>query len=212
VAAAANPTSPPTGWNARSNSSTSGSNSPTTGLPELQAALEAEITTRQGHAAHEHQQLDRELLGLEGERRKLLEAYYADAIDLGLLRQEQSRISQRTGTIEARRRALTANLDQWQTVLETAGRLATNCGAAYRHADPRTRKLLNNAVIDRIDIRDGRVTHVDYNAPFDLLFGGSGIEYRTVVEHSISYSNPTELHERLSTLADAASDVARPSR
>jgi hypothetical protein len=32
------------------------------------------------------------------------------------------------------------------------------------------------------------------------------------VEHSISYSNPTELHERLSTLADAASDVARPSR
>lgn len=33
VAAAANPTSPPTGWKTRSNSSTSGSNSPTTGSP-----------------------------------------------------------------------------------------------------------------------------------------------------------------------------------
>jgi hypothetical protein len=32
------------------------------------------------------------------------------------------------------------------------------------------------------------------------------------VEHSISHSNPAELHECLSTLADAAADVARPSR
>jgi hypothetical protein len=50
-------------------------------LTELQSALEAEINARQGQAAHEHQQLDRELMGLDGERRKLLEAYYADAID-----------------------------------------------------------------------------------------------------------------------------------
>jgi site-specific DNA recombinase len=151
-------------------------------LSELHAALKAEITTRQGHAAHEHQQLDRELLGLEGERRKLLAAYYADAIDLRLLRQEQTRISQRTTTLEARRRSLTANLDQWQAVLETAGRFATNCAATYRHADPRTRKLFNAAVIDRIEIRDGHITHVDYKAPFDLLFSGSGFKYRTVVE------------------------------
>jgi hypothetical protein len=105
-------------------------------LTELQAALKAEIAARQGQAAQELQQLDRDLLGLEGERRKLLAAYYADAIDLGLLRQEQTRISQRTTTLEARRRSLTANLDDWRTILETAGRFATNCAAAYRHADP----------------------------------------------------------------------------
>ena len=69
-----------------------------------------------------------------------------------------------------------------QVVLETAGRFATNCAATYRHADPPTRKLFNNAVIDRIELRDGHITHVDYQAPFDLLFGGSGFEYRTVVE------------------------------
>jgi DNA invertase Pin-like site-specific DNA recombinase len=151
-------------------------------LTELQSALEAEINARQGQAAHELQQLDRELLGLDGERRKLLEAYYADAIDLPLLRQEQTRISQRTSTLEARRRSLAANLDDWRVILETASRFATNCGAAYRHADPRTRKLFNNAVIDRIEIRDGHIAHVDYQAPFDLLFSGSGFEYRTVVE------------------------------
>jgi site-specific DNA recombinase len=151
-------------------------------LTELHAALKAEITTRQGHAAQEHQQLDHELLGLEGERRKLLAAYYADAIDLGLLRQEQTRISQRTSTLEARRQALTATLDHWQAILEAAGRFATNCAATYRHADPSTRKLFNTAVIDRIELRDGHIAQVDYRAPFDLLFGGSGFEYRTVVE------------------------------
>jgi hypothetical protein len=151
-------------------------------LAELQVALEAEIAARQGQAAHELQQLDRELLGLKGERRKLLEAYYADAIDLTLLRQEQTRISQRTTMLDARRRSLTANLDDWRAILETAGRFATNCAAAYRHADPPTRKLFNNAVIDRIEIRDGHIAQVDYKAPFDLLFGWSGFECRTVVE------------------------------
>jgi hypothetical protein len=148
----------------------------------VQIALEAEITTRQGQAAHELQQLDRELMGLDGERRKLLEAYYADAIDLHLLRQEQTRISQRTSTLEVRRRSLTANLNDWRTILEAAGRFATNRDAAYRYVDPPTRKLFNNAVIDRIELRDGQIAHVDYRAPFDLLFNRSGFEYRTVVE------------------------------
>jgi len=151
-------------------------------LSELRVALEVEIAARQGQAAHELQQLDRELMGLDGERRKLLEAYYADAIDLHLLRQEQTRISQRTSTLEVRRRSLTANLDDWRAILETAGRFATNCGAAYRHADPPKRKLFNAAVIDRIELRDGQIAHLDYRAPFDLLFGGSGFEYRTLVE------------------------------
>jgi site-specific DNA recombinase len=144
-------------------------------LTELQVALEAEIAARQGQAAHELQQLDRELLSLDGERRKLLAAYYADAIDLPLLRQEQTRVSQQTSTLEARRRSLAANLDDWRAILETAGRFATNCGAAYRHADPPIRSLFNAAVIDRIELRDGHIAHVDDQAPFDLLFSGSGL-------------------------------------
>ena len=67
-------------------------------------------------------------MGLEGERRKLLAAYYADAIDLHLLRQEQTRISQRTTALEARRRSLTANLNGWQVGLPPAGRTPWLCG------------------------------------------------------------------------------------
>jgi hypothetical protein len=181
-AAAQNTTSPPIGWNAKSNSSMSAFSCPTPGSANSTLPSKRRSPNRRGHAAQELQQLDRELMGLEAERRKLLEAYYADAIDLQLLRQEQTRISQRTTTLEARRRTITADLDDWQAILQTAGRFATNCGAAYRHANPATRKLFNNAVIGRIELRDGHITHVDYRAPFDLLFGGSGFEYRTVVE------------------------------
>jgi hypothetical protein len=114
-------------------------------------------------------------------------------------RQEQSRISQRTGTIEARRRSLAANLGEWRAILETTGRFATNCGAAYRHADASTRKLFNSAVIDRIEVRDGHIAHVDYRAPFDLLFGGSGFEHRTVVElrgfEPLTPCMPCHLHQ-----------------
>ena len=73
-------------------------------------------------------------------------------------------------------RSLTANLDQWQAILDTAGRFATNCAATYRHADPRTRKLFNAAVIDRIEIRDGHIAHVDYRArPSTCSLAGRGL-------------------------------------
>jgi hypothetical protein len=51
--------------------------------------LPADQLERQLEQLYELQQLDRELLDLDGERRKLLAAYYADAIDLGLLRQDR---------------------------------------------------------------------------------------------------------------------------
>jgi hypothetical protein len=43
-----------------------------------------------------------------------------------------------------------------------------------------------------------------YQPPFDLLFSRNGFEYDTVVAHTISYSNPQELHVRITRLAAAA--------
>jgi hypothetical protein len=84
---------------------------------------------------------------LDGERRKLLAAYYADAIDLQLLRQ-------RTSTLEAP--PPTPDREPGRLAGHPGDRWAVrHCGAAYRHADPATRKLFNNAVINRIEIRDG---------------------------------------------------------
>jgi 4-hydroxy-2,2'-bipyrrole-5-carbaldehyde O-methyltransferase len=87
---------------------------------------------------------------LEGERRKLLDAYYAGAIDPAVLRAEQHRIGDELRTAEQRLTTVDATVEQWREVLETAMRFAANCGQAYRRASHKTRRLFNQAVFDRI--------------------------------------------------------------
>ena len=83
------------------------------------------------------------MVKLEGERRKLLDAHHAGAIDLAVLRAEQQRIGAELRTVEQRLAAVDPTLGPWREVLETAMRFAADCG----------RKLAS----------------VRYQAPFDLL-------------------------------------------
>jgi hypothetical protein len=76
-----------------------------------------------------------------------------------------------------------AAVDEWLAV--ALDRLRPRCG-------PRETTLAERLM------RDGRAV--------TLTCSGVG------VEHSISYSNPTELQERIFRLADAASNVARLPR
>ena len=103
-----------------------------------------------------------------GERRKLLDAYYANAIDIATLRTEQERIAGGMGTIDARLATLDASLEDWQELIGTSLRFATNCGRTYRRADERKRKEFNTAVLEEVLVRDGHVVDAAYQAPFDL--------------------------------------------
>jgi hypothetical protein len=76
----------------------------------------------------ERQLVTRRMVKLEGERRKLLDAYYAGAIDLAVLRAEQQRIGGELRTAEQRLASVDATLEQWREVLETAMPFATDCG------------------------------------------------------------------------------------
>jgi hypothetical protein len=121
------------------------------------------------------------IVRLEGERRKLLDAYYAGAIDLAVLRAEQQRIGGELRTAEQRLASVDATLEQWREVLETAMRFAADCGQAYRRASRKTRRLFNQAVFERIEVCDRKLTSISYQAPFDLLFSTSRFEYDVVV-------------------------------
>jgi hypothetical protein len=59
----------------------------------LRSSMEAEIIARQDRNASEREFLTRKVAKVETERRKLLEAYCAGAIDVALLRSEQQRIA-----------------------------------------------------------------------------------------------------------------------
>ncbi len=147
----------------------------------LREAIDAEVATR-----HEDTTAERELLAnqrerLDSERYKLMEAYYATAIDVTMLRREQERIGVELRSIESRQAVLDGSLDDWQDVMDRALRFSTRCATAYRRAGDRTRRLLNAAVLDEVHVRDGHVVEAAYKEPFDLLFSSPRFEYGDVV-------------------------------
>ncbi len=154
---------------------------PTDWAEGLREAVAAEVATR-----HEDTTAERELLAtqherLESERYKLMEAYYANAIDVTMLRREQERIGAELRAIESRQGVLDGSLDDWQDVMDLALRFSTRCATGYRRGSDRTRKLFNAAVLDEVHVRDGHVVDAAYKEPFDLLFSSPKFEYGDVV-------------------------------
>ena len=148
----------------------------------LRAMIEDEIIARQDRNSAEREFVTHKLTRLETERRKLLDAYYGGAIDVPTLRSEQERISREARHFEQRMAAIDATLAEWQEILEIAFRFAANCTGAYKSAGQRSRKLFNQAVFERLLVRDGAITEVRYNAPFGHIFGVEEFEQRSMVD------------------------------
>ena len=169
---------------------------PTDWADGLREAIATEVATR-----HEDTTAERELLAtqhehFESERYKLMEAHYANAIDVTMLRREQERIGAELRSIESRQSVL----DAWQDVMDLAVRFSTRCATTYRRAGDRARRLLNAAVLDEVHVRDGHVVEAAYKELFDLLFSSPKFEYGDVVESRFPYSNRDLLRERLGQL------------
>jgi len=114
----------------------------------LRGELDAEVTERQRADAAQRELITHRLARAESERRKLLDAYYAGAIDVATLRVGHARIGADLTAANDRLGDLDANLTEWQEILELAATLATRCGDAYRKGSDRTRKLLLPAGLD----------------------------------------------------------------
>ena len=154
---------------------------PTSWADRLREEMATEIVERQRADAAQRELLTRRLAKAEVQRRKLLDAYYAGALDVPTLKAEQARIGADIEAAKERLGDLDANLDEWQEILELAATLPTRCGDAYRKANDRTRKQFNAAVFERLDVKDGRLCHEQYQPPFNDIFRVCGFEYETRV-------------------------------
>src|SRR5699024_11736365 len=87
---------------------------------------------------------------LEAERLKLVQAHYADAIPLDLLKSEQERI--RTGLDQITRRldTMTATYTGARDGLDELLDLLTDLGDLYNRCEPAERRMLNRALLHRI--------------------------------------------------------------
>ena len=91
---------------------------------------------------------------LEAERLKLVQAHYADAIPLDLLKSEQDRIRVSLDQITSRLDNLTDTYAEARTGLDQLTELLVDLDDLYNKCDPAERRILNRALFTRITIDD----------------------------------------------------------
>jgi DNA invertase Pin-like site-specific DNA recombinase len=106
---------------------------------------------------------------LEAERRKLLQAFTAGAIELDLLQEAQARLTKQIADAGA---ALAATEVRWETIernLQAALGLAGHLGTAYQRAGKQTKRHLNQAIFDAIYVDIEGITYTRLAEPFAAL-------------------------------------------
>jgi len=138
----------------------------------LRHEFEAEIVELMARSADERNFQSRRRVKLEDKRRKLMDAYYAGAVTLAVLRQEQDQIDAECREVEECLVRVDAKLAEWQDTMDLAIRLVRECGRSYANASPKTRRMFNAAVFASLRVAGGQITEAEYRQPFDLILSG----------------------------------------
>jgi site-specific DNA recombinase len=154
-------------------------------LQTEQVILEQIAELRENAGIERQQLVTRQRRALD-ERAKLLEAHYANAIPLDLLKVEQERIARELGHVEERLGALELRFDVVERNLKAALRFVGNLHHAYAEADPKVRRQMNQALFVRILVSDDGEVAGELRPPFDRLFwvtrtADDGLLYRRQV-------------------------------
>lgn len=136
---------------------------------EIRAILREDLSALRRTAEAENHRLTTQKQRLLNERAALLQAHYASAVPLDLLKTEQNRISRQLTDIESRLTTTNLEFDRIEECLDKALDYAVNCGSAYLTAGPQERRLLNQAFFDRIVVYEDDV-QVELAEPFRTLF------------------------------------------
>jgi site-specific DNA recombinase len=151
-------------------------------VARIETELRNEIAIRQRRTVDERDRHTTRLTALDAERHKLLDAYYANAIPLDLLKAEQDRITREAHRTQQQLDNANADLNEWHQTLTLAAKFAANCHTAYRAASETATKQLNHAIFARITLCDGHIDRWEFQPPFDAIFDTTWFEYGTQVE------------------------------
>jgi DNA invertase Pin-like site-specific DNA recombinase len=116
----------------------------------LNAQIDKFAQENQIEAGRLKQQRDK----LEREQRKLLQAHYADAVPLNLLKEEQERIGRSLKSISDQIEVFQAEYAVATQNLNDVFELLDDCGRIYGLADDFTRRCLNQALFKKIRVHD----------------------------------------------------------
>ena len=106
---------------------------------------------------------------LEGEQDRLMQAHYADAIPLAVLKREQDRISGELDLVNRRLDAHHGEYTDARAHLDDALSLLGNCADIYARCDDANRRLCNQAFFTKVYIEEDDELRVENARPFDML-------------------------------------------
>ena len=124
---------------------------------KLSKRFDEELISKQSTNAMEKEFLGKRITKLAQEQNKLMQAYYAEAIPLHLLKKEQARIESEMAISENRLEILNAQLGELREVLDLALEIATQCGFGYKSASDNVRRFYNKAFFEKILVKDGKI-------------------------------------------------------
>lgn len=104
---------------------------------------------------------------VEYERKKLLEAHYAGAIPLDMMKSEMDRLTRELNQAEQTEAAAKLSLTDLDTQLKRALDIATHCARLYEAAKPAVRRMMNQGFFRRLYVsEDGSIEDAELNEPF----------------------------------------------
>ncbi len=106
---------------------------------------------------------------LEGEQDRLMQAHYADAIPLSVLKREQDRIVAELDQVTRRIDAHHGDYADARAHLGDALGLLANCADIYARCDDTNRRLCNQAFFTKVYIDEDNELRVEHNRPFEML-------------------------------------------
>jgi site-specific DNA recombinase len=106
---------------------------------------------------------------LEHEQDRLMQAHYADAIPLAVLKREQDRIAGELDQVNRRLDAHHGEYTDARAHLDDALNLLENCADIYARCDDANRRLCNQAFFTKVYIEEDDELRVENNRPFEML-------------------------------------------
>ena len=145
-------------------------------VESIRVAVRAAFEDQRAKAAKSLVSARRRIGQLQDERHKVLDAYYASAITLELLREEQHRIEAEIERQQQRCALLDADFDTIESNLETALNLVADAQSAYMACPGDLRRQYNQTLFSKLFIDDGDVVTAELTPPFAALLANDLID------------------------------------
>ena len=135
-------------------------------LAQSHRAIASHIELTQTQNVKEVARQQRRLQALDNERRKLLQAHYADAVPADLMREEQERIGNEQASAQRLIESCTVEYERMNANLDHAIDKLANMHVTYKISDDKGRRKINQGFFEKMFIVDDDVAGVDLAGPY----------------------------------------------